>query len=143
MSGLRRYGCLGGLAIVLGACASSGADTRTLHYVGDDLVSSRPVSPGGYEAYLRARLALEHDPPALEEAAAYIDVALRLDPYEPHLWTTRAEIAHRAGDLDGALASVKRALELQPEYAPAQTLLVRIGGHEVAATVDNRRAGRH
>jgi tetratricopeptide (TPR) repeat protein len=115
-------------------CARNSADPRTLHYIGDDLVSSRPVSPGGYEAYLRARLALERDPPALDEAAAYIDLALRLDPYEPHLWTTRAEIAQRAGDLDGALASVRRALELRPEYAPAQTLLVRLEGGKVAAT---------
>lgn len=143
MSHWRRSNAASVLLLALAGCVSSGADTRTLHYIGDDLVSSRPVSPGGYEAYLRARLALEHDPPALDEAQTYIDVALRLDPHEPHLWTTRAEIAQRAGDLDAALVSVRRALELRPDYAPAQSLLVRLEGGEVAAAADGRTGGRH
>lgn len=123
---LALLGCFAG-------CASQHADARTLHYVDGELVSSHPVSPRGYEAYLRARLALESDPPQLEHAAAMIDIAIQLDPHEPHLWLTQAEVEERSGDIDAALASVKHALELRPKYAPAQRMLVRLGGEGVAS----------
>ena len=131
-------GRLAGLAaltcLLLAGCANSRVDTRTLHYIDGELVSSRPVSPRGYEAYIRARLALESDPADLERASAMIDIALQLDPHAPHLWTTRAEIAERSGNLNDALVYVKRALELSPEYPPAQEMLVRLGTSDVART---------
>jgi cytochrome c-type biogenesis protein CcmH/NrfG len=130
---LRRALTLVAVVGCFAGCASHRVDARTLHYVDGELVSSRPISPRGYEAYLRARLALESDPPQLEHAAAMIDIALQLDPQEPHLWLTSAEVEERSGDMDAALTAVRRALELRPEYAPAQEMLVRLGGAGVAS----------
>ncbi len=143
MSGHRLAWVFALLGLAMTACAAAGADTRTLHYIDGELVSSRPVSPSGYEAYVRARLALESDPARLDEAGEMIDVALRLDPHAPHLWTTRAEIAERAGDIDAALASAQRALELEPDYPPARHLLVRLGGSGVASTARPGAAGHN
>jgi Tfp pilus assembly protein PilF len=115
-------------------CATTEANPRSLHYVDGELVHSRAPHAGSYEAYLRARVALEATPPRLDEAMKAIEGALHYDPREPALWTTRAEIEAATGDVDQALASVRRALDLRPGYAPAQRLMATIGGGAAAAT---------
>lgn len=111
----------------LSGCAASGEPSaRSLHRVDDVLVSSAAPHPRAYEAYLRARLAFELDPPDLERASSQIDVALQYDPFDPHLWTTRAEIFAARGDVDEARRSLDEALALRPGYAPAQAVLRRL-----------------
>ncbi|MFV8751156.1 tetratricopeptide repeat protein [Nannocystaceae bacterium ST9] len=116
------------MATSVGCLADGFAKTRRLHYIGDELVSSDPVPPFAYEAYLRARLALDRNPQDLAAARTHIDEALRWDPDEPQLWTTRAEIAWLAGDFSTAEASIARALELRPGY-PAATRMQALIRH--------------
>jgi len=131
------------LGVVLAcACGSAARGGRGLHYVGDELVRSRPVSSRAYEAYLRAQLALQASPPRLEEAMEQIDVALEHDARDPHLWTTKADIHWRLGQVQEALASCRRALELRPGYAPARTLLAKLErGRTPAAAATPRSRG--
>lgn len=109
-------------------CASGGPSYRALHLLHGEEVYSRPVAGYAYEAYLRARLALEEEPPRLAEAQAYIETALQYDPRDPHLWTTQAEIAARSGDAGQALSAADRALRLSPGYPPAAAVVARIEG---------------
>ncbi|MCX4239536.1 hypothetical protein OEB96_02835 [Paraliomyxa miuraensis] len=111
---------------LLGACYPVGLGYRSLHEVDGEVVSSRPPPPSAYEAYLRARLALEQEPPALDDARFYIGHALEMDPGDPHLWATHAEIEERAGRVDEAMASARHALELRPGYPPAERVLTRL-----------------
>lgn len=108
------------------ACAPAGPSTRTLHYVGGHLVTSPPVDHRAYAAYLQARLALEADPPDLAAALGSIDLALRFDRDDPHLWTTRGDIELRLGQPDAARRSSQRALALAPDYPPARQLAARL-----------------
>jgi tetratricopeptide (TPR) repeat protein len=114
-------------ALSLGACASTSPNPRSLHYVDGELVHSRPPHARAYEAYLRARVALESDPPQIDEALELIGIAIHYDPREPQLWTTRAEIEAEAGEIERALVSAARALELRPGYTPAQRLIATLG----------------
>jgi Tfp pilus assembly protein PilF len=114
--------------LVGAACATGGAHPRTLHYIDGELVHSRPAPSASYEAYLRARLALSVQPPHLDVAQAEIELALRYDSRDPHLWTTQAEIAWKAGDENRALAAARRALALRPGYPPAQKVMAQVTG---------------
>jgi Tfp pilus assembly protein PilF len=128
--------------IVSCACGSATHGSRGLHYVDGTLVQSQPVSSRAYEAYLRAQLALQANPPRLQEAMEHIVVALRYDARDPHLWTTKAEIHYRGGEMQEALDSCHRALELRPGYAPARTLLVTLeGGAMPAAAATPKSSG--
>lgn len=133
MNGMRRLLCLA--LAGLGACATSGASARSLHYVDETLVYSNPPSALAYEAYLRARVELSAEPPRLEQARSEIEVALHYDRRAPHLWSTRAEIAALQGDDDAAVTSAERALALRPGYAPAQAVLASVRGGPRAAHV--------
>lgn len=115
--------CLG---LAAAGCADRGPSYRALHVVDGQDVYSRPVAGYAYEAYLRARLALEHEPPALQEAQTYIESALQYDPRDPHLWTTRAEIAAELGDPGAAMWAADRALQLSPGYPPAEELVAHL-----------------
>jgi tetratricopeptide (TPR) repeat protein len=121
-------------AACLGCFADPYAKARRLHYIGDELVASEPVPPRAYEAYLRARLALERNPQDLATAREQIDEALRWDIKQPQLWTTRAEIAWLAGDFATADASIARALQLQPDYPAATQLQAKIRDRTQPAT---------
>lgn len=112
-------------------CAAVAPNERSLHEVDGQVVSSSPPPPAAYEAYLRARLALESDPPRLDVAQRSIERAIRYDPRDPHLWTTRAEIEERAGERERAAASARRALAIRPGYPPAQEVLARLEGGAV------------
>lgn len=109
-----------------GACTHHGASSRTLHYVGDDLVTTPQVDHRAYAAYLQARLSLESAPPDLARALEQIDLALHYDRDDPHLWTTRGEIELRMGDVDAARRSSDRALAHGPDYPPARQLAARV-----------------
>lgn len=116
--------------MVLGttACAGAGPSTRGLHYVDGELVYSDPVPSSAYAAYLRARLAMQSDPPQTDVARVNLEHALRYSPDDPQLWTARAEVEAADGDDDAAVAAAEHALALQPDYAPARRLLVKLGG---------------
>lgn len=131
VAGRHRLCVLAGLLTLTGGCWQGNYNrSRGLHYVQDDgaqvLVESEPPSPAAYEAYLRARLALDRDPPALVEARGHILDALRWQPDEPQLWTVKAEIEWKAGDFTAAEDDLARALELRPGYPEAQRLLAQI-----------------
>lgn len=125
-----------GLVLALCGCASRGPSDHQLHVVEGETVYSAPPSTTAYAAYLRCRLALEDDPPRLDEARAEIDAAIAADGRDPHLWTVRAEIDARRGDSAAALSSVKRALSLRPGYEPAQALAARLGQGPRSAAAD-------
>ena len=125
------------VAFVLSAgCAYSGPGYRSLHYVDGELVASRPVSSAAYATYIKARLAYEQG--QLDVASTYIERALRFDSRDPHLWTTRAEIAAKAGDEATALASAQRALDLRPGYPPAKSLMANLRGGPASASLQER-----
>ncbi|MCY0986842.1 hypothetical protein OV203_06900 [Nannocystis sp. ILAH1] len=120
---------------LLGACARTGPSSRTLHYIDKTLVTSAPVDHRAYGAYMQARLALDAQPPDLGRALQQIDLALRYDRDDPHLWTTRGEIELRLGDVDAARRSSARALAFGPGYPPALQLAAQLqlpGGRQVA-----------
>lgn len=128
------------LFVVLGGCWAMGPEYRSLHVVDGQVVSSPPPSPSAYEAYLRARLAFEHDPPQLVEAQFYILEAIRFDPREPQLWATRAEIEERAGQKAEAAASARRALAIRPGYPLAEQVLARVEGASAGSTATTAAA---
>lgn len=124
------------LALTSGCWTSAYTVHRGLHYVHDEdgaeqLVRTPPPSPAAYEAYLRARLALERDPPELDEARGHILDALRWQPDEPQLWTVKAQIEWQAGDFAAAEAALARALALRPGYAEAQRLAAQMSENEI------------
>jgi predicted Zn-dependent protease len=121
------------LALTAG-CFYGSPGYRSLHYVDGELVSSRPASSAAYATYIKARLAYEEG--HLEAASVYIQRALRFDPRDPHLWTTHAEIAAKAGDDDTALAAASRALQLRPNYPPARKLMASLRGGPSSAAVE-------
>lgn len=122
------------LCVALGGCygvmsgAGLGPGYRSLHVVDGQVVSSPPPAPSAYEAYLRARLAFEHEPPQLDEARFYIGEAIDFDPRDPQLWATRAEIEERAGKRAEAAAAARRALAIRPGYPLAEQVLARVEG---------------
>lgn len=130
------------LLVVLGGCYPVGTGYRSLHVVDGEVVQSPPPPPSAYEAYLRARVAFEQEPPQLSEARYHIARALQMDPRDPHLWATQAEIEERAGQVEQATASARRALAIRPGYPPAQQVLARLeGGSSGAAATASTTAG--
>ena len=117
------------VCIALSGCYSNGyAVNRGLHYITDEagneqLVRSDPPAPAAYQAYLRARLALERLPPQLDEARGHIIDALRWDRDDPQLWTTLGEIEWKRGDFQAAERALDEALALRPGYPEAERLL--------------------
>ena len=131
--------CLSSLVTLAGACVRTGPADHTLHVVDGEVVHSSPPPSSAYAAYLRARLALEAEPPRLEEAQLEIEQALRADPRDPHLWTTRAEVAARRGDGPAATAAIDRAFALRPGYPPAKRLQARLSGGAASAAAATAR----
>jgi cytochrome c-type biogenesis protein CcmH/NrfG len=125
------------LALVLacGGCIGNGYYVnRGLHYVRDDdgneqLVRSNAPPPGAYEAYLRARLALDRNPPLLDEARGHILDALRWQDGDPQLWTVLADIEWQLGNFAAAEQAIDRALALRPGYPEAERLLASMREH--------------
>jgi Flp pilus assembly protein TadD len=120
------------LLVALSGCYANGyAANRGLHYVTDadgkqQLVHSPPPSPAAYEAYLRARLALERDPAQLDEARGHVLEALRSQSDDPQLWTTLGEVEWRLGNFAAAEQAIAKALALRPGYPEAERLLASI-----------------
>jgi cytochrome c-type biogenesis protein CcmH/NrfG len=121
---------------VAGGCLGNGYYVnRGLHYItnedgGEQLVRSSPPPPGAYEAYLRARLALERTPPLLDEARNHILDALRWQDGDPQLWTTLAEIEWQLGNFVAAEQAIDHALVLRPGYPDAERLLANMREHD-------------
>lgn len=124
------------VVLALSGCTGNGYYVnRGLHYITDDdgneqLVRSTPPPPGAYEAYLRARLALERTPPQLDEARGYVLDALRWQDRDPQLWTTLAEIEWQLGNFAAAEHAIDRALVLRPGYPQAERLLASMREQE-------------
>ena len=129
-------------ATALPGCYPMGQGYRSLHVVEGQVVSSPPPAPSAYEAYLRARLAFEHEPPKLDEARFYIDEAIGFDARDPHLWATRAEIEERAGKKAEAAASARRALAIRPGYPLAEEVLAWVEGGGASGTTASAPAAR-
>ncbi len=117
------FAVLSTLVIIGGGCGWR-ADWRSQsqHNVKGALVSSEPVPPSAYAAYMRARIALEQRPPDYASAKRALSLAIRLDTNDPHLWTSLAEVEAAGGDLEAARGSIAYALELAPNYGPARVL---------------------
>jgi Tfp pilus assembly protein PilF len=84
------------------ACATTRGphqrDLESLAVVDGEVVRASRPSSTAYALYLEAKLAMERQPPDLEQAAAAIDDAISYDPKDPGLWCVLAEIAGRRGD---------------------------------------------
>lgn len=109
-------------------CASTAPSSRTLHELNGEVVYSRPPSPGAYEAYLRARLALDADPPRPEEALSYLERLQRIAPHDAHLWATKAEAYALLGEHDAAREAAQRSLAISPEDPKARRVLASLPG---------------
>ncbi len=134
---VRSFAGVGLVALAVG-CASE-PSSRSLHYIDGELVTSTPVHHASYAAYLRARLALESQPADLVTAGEEIETAIKIEPREPHLWTTLAEVELQRGDRDAALEASRIALQLRPDYGPAKQLMAKLeGGDTSTATMTNR-----
>lgn len=131
---MRRSVSLVALLALAGCWHGAYMQNRGLHYVDGELVETKAPAPAAYEAYLRARLALERNPPQIEAARGHILDALRWQPDEPQLWTVKAEIEWKAGDFAAAEHDLARALELRPGYPEAQQLLATIREPQATAT---------
>jgi predicted Zn-dependent protease len=118
---------------LLSGCATTAPSSRTLHEIDGEVVYSRPPSPGAYEAYLRARLALDADPPRPEEALSYLERLQRTAPQDPHLWATKAEALALLGNHDAARNAAQRSLALSPDYPKAQRVLAGLPGSSSSA----------
>lgn len=64
-------------------------------------------------------------------AAAQFETAVRIDPRFVEGWYNLGLARYEAGDRDGALAALSRAIEIDPQYGPALRVLRRI--HNPAA----------
>lgn len=127
-----------GCILVGAGCSAVTPSSRSLHEVDGELVHSRPPSPAAYEAYLRARLALDANPPRPEDALVDLERLNRFAPKDPHLWATRAQAHAMLGEYDDARTAANKALALDPESAKAQRVLTDLPGQEPAtATADN------
>ncbi len=117
------------VVLALSGCLGNGYYVnRGLHYLADEndneqLVRSTPPPPSAYEAYLRARLALDRTPALLDEARGYILDALRWHDSDPQLWTVLGEIEWQLGNFAAAEQAIDHALALRPGYAEAERLL--------------------
>ena len=123
-----------GLALLGVGCVTGGPSSRSLHEVDGEIVYSRPPSPAAYEAYLRARLALDANPPRPEDALVDLERLNRFAPKDPHLWATRAEAHAMLGEYDQARLAVDRALALDPASAKAQRVLASLPDKQPSTT---------
>lgn len=84
----------------------------------DNAIEGSVGDPTILEGYLlvgRAYIALEAYSDAVYPLLTYV----AYQPMDPAGWTTLGGAQHGTGDLDGALTSVNRALEIDGSYAPA------------------------
>ncbi|MEL6828726.1 MAG: tetratricopeptide repeat protein [Pseudomonadota bacterium] len=96
-----------------------------------DYASAKRLKPDLAEAYLNEGAALIYQK-RFEEAIAPIETSLELDVEEAFAaHYNRAIARENSGDVAGAYADFKRALELRPEWELAETQLSRF---EVRAT---------
>jgi predicted AlkP superfamily phosphohydrolase/phosphomutase/Tfp pilus assembly protein PilF len=105
----------------------------------EKLVAAKPDDAGLRTSLAGALGALGR----IDDAAAQLDVALRLDAVNVEAHHNRGVIHERRGDKDAAIAEYRTALRYDGSYEPARTALERLGGASVARperTPDERRA---
>jgi tetratricopeptide (TPR) repeat protein len=75
----------------------------------------------------RAHLKLEEP----QEALRIVDLGLGIFPQDANLWAEKATVQNRLGNVDGAVASLQRAVEINPQFPSARarmgSLLVDAG----------------
>lgn len=64
----------------------------------------------------------------IDDAAAQLDIALRLDPVNVEAHHNRGVIHERRGDTNAAIAEYRTALRYDGAYEPARAALARLGG---------------
>jgi len=69
----------------------------------------------------------------LEPALADAQQATHLDPQRPAFWHTLGLIQLRAGQREAAQASLRRCLELDPQFQPAQAALQDLAQEDSAS----------
>lgn len=66
-------------------------------------------------------------------------------PLDPESWLSRADFLYRQGDLEAALADLRRALLAEPNHAPAlrgqARILRRLGRRREARVIEGKLAG--
>ena len=108
-----RRAVLLGTALALAACSQSSQEGPSSNAISG--------SDGFVELVEDARVAVRAG--NLQEAAGYYDEALALEPDSPALWVDIARLRFRGGEHLIAIEAADRALELDPQFAPA--LLMR------------------
>jgi tetratricopeptide (TPR) repeat protein len=92
----------------------------TVRLIGGKPQSSRYVSPGAYEHYLRAQIAVGRG--ELQQATTELRFALAMDGESPFLHTSLAMVLAQAGHLDQAHEALKQALARDPAFPDALVL---------------------
>lgn len=107
----------------------------------ETLVAAKPDDAGLRTSLAGALGALGR----IDEAAAQLDVALRLDPVNVEAHHNRGVIHERRGDTQAAIGEYREALRYNPGYGPAREALARLGGAVAPRpeqTADEQRAVR-
>ena len=91
---------------------------------------------------MRARLALDANPPRPEDALVDLQRLNRFAPKDPHLWATTAEAHAMLGEYDEARVAVNKALALDPESAKAHRVLASLPGKKAATAAADSGVGR-
>jgi len=78
------------------------------------------VDPNNYSGYAGlGAIALANEPPALDDAIAYLRHAATLNPNDPTVRANLGEALLRQGNLEEAAEEFEKALELDPEEEDA------------------------
>ena len=83
----------------------------------------REACPGDFWANHDLAILLHHDYGQPEEASRYYTAALALRPHNPAACVNLGSALYSLGDLDGAIAAYREALDGHPEYAMARKAL--------------------
>jgi Tfp pilus assembly protein PilF len=117
-----------------GAGCAPGSVTRV---VDGETIEGRPISPEAYAAYAKAELfAAQGD---RKQALKLLETALDADPGSPEVTARYGEVLCEERQMPEALERFERALELDPEFAPAFLARARCrsrAGNQEQALVD-------
>jgi tetratricopeptide (TPR) repeat protein len=89
----------------------------------EETLRLEPRYAGAHANLAAVLVELDHDP---SEARALLERGLELDPADPLMHTSMSAFLERAGDLPGAIASARRACDVDASAAPCWALLGRL-----------------